>query len=472
MLNSKSLFISVFIVFSTVFLSFSQKTHLFGNIPEYANCYLEFLTYSDFISKTEKTLAECKVKENGDFSVDINIEETQYVFLHLGIYEAFVFIEPHHEYELLFPERQDKTIAEELNPYFKEVKYHLGIDNSSEKELNYILAYFNYEYNNMINRNAYKIYIKASGVNVDDTIKKIDSIFCNYKNPYFVNYKKYKYAAFRHLSYQFKTKSISNSYYLNKNVLYKNTAYMELFNQVYDNYFLYFARTEHGKEIYKNINQQKSITALKSTLSYDNILQNDTLKEFVILKCLYDEFYNDKFYRSAMLTVLDSLRNETKIKEHEEIADNIYTKVTRLLKGFAPSEFHLYDTDSNLVSLDNFKGKYVYLGFCTSVSYACIQEFEMLRKLHERHSNDFEIVMICADKNYEQMKRFVDKKKYPWTFLYYGNKPLILKEYDIRAFPTYFLIDKEGKLLLSPAPSPAENLELTLFKIMKARGDL
>ena len=57
-------------------------------------------------------------------------------------------------------------------------------------------------------------------------------------------------------------------------------------------------------------------------------------------------------------------------------------------------------------------------------------------------------------------------------FLHFGTYPDIIKEYDIRGYPTYFLIDKDGKLLLSPAPSPFENMELKLFDIMRAKGDI
>jgi hypothetical protein len=54
----------------------------------------------------------------------------------------------------------------------------------------------------------------------------------------------------------------------------------------------------------------------------------------------------------------------------------------------------------------------------------------------------------------------------------YDRQPDVLKEYDIRAFPTYFLIGPDGKLILSPAPSPSEDFESELFEVMKARGDL
>ncbi|MEA3317439.1 MAG: hypothetical protein U9R54_05740 [Bacteroidota bacterium] len=236
MILYKKIIVIVSLIFSITVSSFAQKTHIHGKVPEYANCELEFLIYTDFISKTEKTLANCKVDENGEFFVNVDIKETKYVFLHLGIYQAFIFIEPNKDYELLLPEKKEKTTAEKLNPYFKEIKYHLGIVNSSESELNYVLAYFNHEYNKMSNESAYAVYTKDVGLNVDEVVAKLDSNFSNYKNKYFLNYKKYKIAYFRHLSYQYKTKSISNTYYLNKDVLYSNPAYMELFNQVYDEY--------------------------------------------------------------------------------------------------------------------------------------------------------------------------------------------------------------------------------------------
>jgi peroxiredoxin len=267
-------------------------------------------------------------------------------------------------------------------------------------------------------------------------------------------------------------KSISNTYYLDNEILYNNPAYMELFNQVYDDYFMYFGRTESGKQIYQDINKLKSLSALKNTLGGDSILANDTLKELVIMKCLHDEFYNDKFSRAAMLNILDSLAMQTRLNEHKLIADNIREKVTKLMLGYKPPQFELFDKDSNLISLDFFKGKYVYLGFCTTTSYACIKEFAMLENLYKKHKDHFEIVIISMDESLPQMKRFVEMKNYSFRFLYYGNQSDVFKDYDIRAFPTYYFIDKEGKLAITPAPSPDQNGEFAIFKVMRANGDI
>ena len=324
----------------------------------------------------------------------------------------------------------------------------------------------------MINENSYLIYKKLGKFDGEGAINKADSLFQNVTIDFFNEFKRYKYASFRHLSSSVKMKSISDTYFLNNEILHENPAYMELFNQVYDNYFQYFGRTEEGEQIYSDIGRLKSIKSLKKTLGQDSVLTNDSLKELVILKCLHDEFYKDRFSRSAMLVVLDSLANQSVIPEHKKIASNIKTKVTKLMTGYNPPEFELYDKDSNLISLDNFKGKYVYLGFCTSISYACMKEFKMLENLYKNHKDHFEIVIICLDETQEQMKHFVENEAYPYTFLHYGNQSGVFKDYDIRAFPTYYFIDKEGKLAISPAPSPDQNAEFTIFKKMRANGDI
>lgn len=503
----KKWFLSIILSLLPV-LIFANTVKIFGNAPEYANTKLCFKWFSDQITFKEEILAECNVDNAGNFSAAFDVDETTYTFLHLGAYEAFLFVEPGKTYQLILPERKDKTIADELNPYFQPIQYHLGLNNITEHELNYQLAYFDeiytqilsgsmYEsYNNIkkqnatsklnkvdtvfsqkaysrvLNNNSLVIYKNLKEINMNEQMQKVDSIFSNVDNKYFNDFKKYKIAAFRNVFFNEKMKSISNTYYLNQEILYNNNAYMSLFNQVYDEYFIYFGRTDSGKKIYNDINKLRSYTELDKTLQQDSILHNDTLRELVILKCLYDEFYNDKFSRSAMLTILDTLYAKTKIPEHKLIAGNIRDKVTKLMVGYKPPAFNLLDKDSNYVSLNDFEGKYVYLGFCTTVSYACIKEFEMLRNLYKNHKDHFEIIMICMDETLQQMKHFVERKKYPFTFLYYGNQSEVFKDYDIRAFPTYYFIDKEGKLSISPAPSPGENAEYRIFQIMRAKGDI
>jgi len=472
MVKSAVKFILILLLLFSAYVAFSQPATLAGTSKSYANDELVFYRYSDLITMSEEELGRCTVDGNGNFSCPIKINETTFIFSHLGIYRIYLFAEPGKTYDLVLPDKEDKSEAQRLNPYFRETDMLVGITNIGKTDLNYHINSFDLAFNEKFDLIINDSYKGRTNINIDSLINTIESRYTNLKQPYFDTYRYYRYGLLKQITYIQKAKSTSEHYFLNKPVKYNNTAFMELFNLVYDKYFIFFSRTEIGNAVFKNITQEKSLYNLKKTLASDNVLSNDTLKELVILKGLHDGFFDDKFSRSALLTILDSLYFTSKIPEHLVIAQNIRTKVTHLLAGFVPTPFELYNDKGKLVKLDDFKGKYIYLNFCTSTSYTCLQEFTLLQKLYEKHKQLLEIVTICVDKDKQDMSNLLKNAGYDWTFLHYGNKPEIVKDFDVRAYPTYFLIGPDRKLLLSPAQSPREDFEIQFFKILRSRGEI
>ncbi|MHC1702829.1 MAG: TlpA family protein disulfide reductase [Tenuifilaceae bacterium] len=469
-LLKKSILISI-LLFSQ-FAVFAQSAVITGISESYAGDEITFYHYSDLVTNTEEELGRCKFDSNGSFRCEIKISETTFLFSHLGIYKIYLFVEPGKTYNLALPEKEDKTETQRLNPFFRETDTHVGITNIDKNDINVLINSYDLAFNEKFDQIINDTYKGKSNINIDSLINTIESRFIENNQSYFSAYRFYRYGLLKQLTYIQKSRSTSDQYFLNKPVQYANTAYMELFNLVYDKYFIFFSRTETGNAVFKNISQEKSLNNLKKTLSNDSVLSNDTLMEMVILKGLHDGFFDDKFSRSALLTILDSLYFSSKIPEHLVIAQNIRNKVTHLLAGFVPAPFELYDSKGKLVKLDDFKGKYIYLNFCTSSSYTCLQEFTLLQKLYEKHKKLLEIVTICVDNDKQDISNLLQNTGYSWTFLHYGNKPEIVKDFDIRAYPTYFLIGPDRKLILSPAPSPRENFEVQLFKILRSKGEI
>lgn len=413
-----------------------------------------------------------------EISVSFDIHEPQLIFVHSGVYFMFIYAEPGTRYLVQLPPRLQKKPEEKLNPYFEEQQAHLIIKDCIrngktlplQDELNFYIRTFDEYYGPYMAKYALNVATQREISHRDSIIAQLESLFPDKDNDFYNAYKTYKIGFLQFISLQNKSRGISNNYFLNKPILYNNPSYTELFNQVYDKYFVYYGRTPKGKIIYDDINMHRSYARLKKTLSLDNVLNNDSLKEFVILKGLHDGFYAVDFSRGALLSILDTFIMETTIPVHKEIGLQIREKVTRLLTGYTPPEFKLYDQEGNLKSLDDFQGRYTYIMFCTTQNYACITEFEQLKKLHQKHSDKLNIVTILADENFADSQKFIKGKQLPWTFLHYGNHPQILKDYDIRAFPTYFLINREGKMAISPAPSPSENFEISLFNEMRSKG--
>ena len=445
---------------------------LYGKAPDWPETAISFFRYRELITWSEDLLGVAEITDTSSFEIKIDIDETTYIFAHLGVYKAFLYVEPGKEYQLVLPPYREKTPADLLNPYFEEILIQLGIANIDENDINIQIRMFDDTYEPYYNKHVLSAVEGKDFSRLDEDIEHIEIHFSNNTNEYFRQYRQYKYAYLRYLSLQHKVAAIAEMLFAGKPILYHNPAYMELFNQVFKNYFFYHGRTSEGKRIYQNINLDNDYNELLVTLGKNTLFSDKAFLELVILRCLHDEFYSDRFSRSGILVILDSLISKTDIAMHRLIGNTIRNKITRLLSGYPPPYFNLYDLDSNLISLDSFKGKYLYLNFCSCSSYSCLKEFEALQGIYARHKERLEIVTIAVDTYDESMHSYLESKNYNWKFLYYGHQPDILEEYDIRAFPTYFLIGPDGRLIQSPAPAPGENFESRLFEVMRSRGDL
>lgn len=449
----------------------NAQVTLSGVATTHINDDIVFKTYADPFSGSEQEMGRATVDKLGNFSVTLSIQQEQMIFCHLGIYYAYFYVKPGYNYTIPIPDKKDKTAAEKLNPYYKETIVQLNIKNDQGENLNNLIFTFDTLYDPLYVKYSKYIYSKNNKNSLDSSILNILRLSPEQKDAYFNAYKKYKTGILNHLAFIQRSKSISKIYFDKNPVLSTNSAYWELFNQVFNKYFYLLGQSKTGKKIYDDINKNKSYTSLNKTLLKDSILNNDTIRELVILKNIHDEFYGSHFSRTGLLMILDSLSEKTQIVLHKVYAHSIRKKITKLMVGFEPPQFTLLDKDGKSVSLTDLKGKYVYLGFCNCSSYSCIKEYDLLKKIKEKYKElPFEIVTIIIEDNPDLLKKFIDKSGYNWLFLNYNNMPEVFEKYDIRAFPTYFLIGPDGKLIYSPAVSPAENFEYYLFQVMRSKG--
>jgi hypothetical protein len=54
-----------------------------------------------------------------------------------------------------------------------------------------------------------------------------------------------------------------------------------------------------------------------------------------------------------------------------------------------------------------------------------------------------------------------------WVFLDGSQADSLEYLYDIKMYPVFIFLDREGKIIASPAPFPSENLELMVSKLLQ-----
>lgn len=446
----------------------SANVHIFGEAKEYASNKIIFYKYSDRISFIKEKIFELEIDKQGNFEIDFEIEDITYVFAEFGVYHAYFYAEPEANYELILPPFNEKSEADLFNPFFSNETIHIGIKNLKPTDLNYLIIDFDYYYYRYLELKYIEIYLNGLETDVDTFIKEINLKFNEYDNQYFQDYKKYRIAALKNIATQKKYEDqVVYAYYTKSPVLYDNPAYMDLFNNIYAKYFDLLLVAPHGDKLYAIITYGHSISRLKKFLNRNLSLRNNQFQELVILKGLNDAFGGGNLQWLPLLLTLDSLHLSTQYPLHKNIAQNIADNTLSMAKGTIAPPFDLPDTLGEIHSLNEFKNKYTYIQFANTKTYTSQIEFNLMKNLHNRYKGVCNFISILTDENIDEAKLFINKNKLDWTFLFTEINSKTISTYKINTYPSYFLIDPGGSLLMSPAPAPSEDFEKYFFKIVR-----
>ena len=104
------------------------------------------------------------------------------------------------------------------------------------------------------------------------------------------------------------------------------------------------------------------------------------------------------------------------------------------------------DTRNGVVSLQDLKGRVVYLDFWASWCKPCVKSFPWMQTMHTTYQNQgLEIVAVNLDKNRELAEAFLKKIKIEFTIAF-DQKGDSAKLYELRGMPTSYLIGRDGKI--------------------------
>jgi len=448
--------LSIFLLFSVSSAIVAQQVRIKGNAKSYAGDILHFMCYEDQISFKEKELAACKVDTAGNFDFKFDLKETTMGLIHLNVFRGILYIEPGKEYEIVLPMKVNKLPEDVLNPFFKEQDFYVQILNHDENELNSVIERFVKIYNAYVDKYFYLYKGRMNKMVIDSITNALDTKYSTCKNQFFNEFKEYNYYSLRMMAYERNKEKLIEMAFYNKPILYNNPAYMDLFNQLFSNYLAYYSKTRQGEKIPYYLVKERSLSKIKHALGDTAVLRDDKLQDLIIAKSLYENFYKEDFPRESILFMMDSIKKASSSFENRLIANNILEKITTLLVQYPAPDFELPDKNNKLIGLTSAKGKFVYLNFINPDSYTCLQELEMLKKMASKNYEMLEIITVCVCKDIEVMKKFIKEKSYNWKFLYYSDNEQLLKNYNVQVYPTYYLINPESKLAMSPAFPPTE----------------
>lgn len=142
-------------------------------------------------------------------------------------------------------------------------------------------------------------------------------------------------------------------------------------------------------------------------------------------------------------------------------------------KSIAPGkpapDFRLRNLKGELVSLSDFKGKYVFLDFWASWCAPCRKEHPLLRKLNKDFEGKVQFISVSMDASPASWKQAVEADQLNWLQL---NDPKSLTGeladiYGVKSLPFNCIIDPKGVIISTRLYGDALTAFLTQIKLQE-----
>ena len=415
------------------------------------NTLMRLFVYEDLVNETGILLDQSQSDAKGHFILQGKVKEILPARIYVGLEYVDLILTPNASYdiEIIVPEQKENVsyFDKELPTIRVKRATDHGIYRQiifSEEIVNgYLIDHFNQIY-----RGRQLRYLDSIQNAINKEVPDITS-------DYVKNHNRYKIASVRLGISADGGKKTIKEYYDGQPVLYTQSAYIDLFKELFDGYF---NTTTFDSHLLSDA-MAESPKALKKYLDTDPFMAgNPRLAELITIYNLQKLCYGDRDTRKSARNHLNYIKEQTKYAEHKTIIGDFFTRYERLAPGTDAPEFTLKDSNGKDVSLTDYKDGLVLLQFVDGASPVSEHQFSELRTLHRQWQDSVQILTIATHEKMEFYKQQFMEKKQDWPLLDLGDNILLLEAYNVRTFPEYILIRKDNKIGEAPAPSPERYL--------------
>ena len=413
---------------------------------------MRLFAYEDLINETGILLDQGKTDDKGYFILEGSVKQILPARIYVGLEYADLILTPKANYdiEIIVPEPKE-TVS-----YFEKELPTIRVKRASDQGLYRQVILSEEIINSYLIEHFNQIYRGRQLRYLDSIQNAINSEIPNIKSDYVKNHIRYKTASIRLGISTNSGKKTIKEYFDGQPVLYTQSAYIDLFKELFDGYFNSATYDSH----LLNDAFMEGPAAFKKYLDSDPLMaKNPQLAELITIFNLQKLCYGDRGTSRLAKDHLNYIKSQTKHAEHKNIISDFFTNFNRLAPGAQATDFTLKDRNGDEVSLSDYKDHLVLLQFVDGTSPVSEHQFSELRSLHHQWQDTVQILTIATHEKMEFFKQQFAEKKQDWPLLDLGDNILLLEAYNVRTFPEYILITKGNKIGEAPAPSPERYLE-------------
>lgn len=436
---------------SLLFLAANAQNVTITGRSNKTNALIRLFTYEDLLNDFGVLLDQGKTDPQGNFILEGSVKQILPARIYVGLEYVDLILSPNATYdiEIMVPDRQDNV------SYFEKELPTIRVKRSTDKGIYRQMVVSEEIINGYLIEHFNQIYRGRQLRYIDSIQNAINRELPDIKSEYVKEYDRYKIAAVRLGISADGGKKIIKDYFNEQPVLYTQSAYMDLFKEVFDGYFNGASYDSHMlMDAFA-----EGPAAFKKYLDTDPLMaKNQRLAELITIYNLQKLCYGDRNTSRFAKDHLNYIKSQTKHLEHKTIISDFFAKFDRLAPGAAATDFTLKDSSEKNVSLSDYKNGLVLLQFVDGMSPVSEHQFAELRSLHNQWQDTVQILTIATHDKMAFFKQQFEEKRIDWPLLDLGDQILLLEAYNVRTFPEYILIRKGNKIGEAPAPSPERYL--------------
>ncbi|WP_323027794.1 TlpA disulfide reductase family protein [Gelidibacter japonicus] len=223
--------------------------------------------------------------------------------------------------------------------------------------------------------------------------------------------------------------------------------------------------SSHFRETAKNISDSEN---LEEDVAYLKVVSESPNQE-IKNKLLFDEAKSGISYTANLEDYYDVYMKASTDKKNNEIITESYHKLRTVAKGMPSPKFFDYENnDGSKTSLDDLKGKYIYVDVWATWCGPCIKEIPSLKRVEkEYHGKNIEFLSVSIDKqsDHGKWKKMIVDENLGGIQVLADNawESQFVQDYLIMGIPRFILLDPEGNIVTANAPRPSDDKLIDLF---------
>ena len=152
-------------------------------------------------------------------------------------------------------------------------------------------------------------------------------------------------------------------------------------------------------------------------------------------------------------------------EEKEGFVSSVFGIKKEPMVNVKAPDWNLFDLNGKKVSLNDFRGSPIFLEAWTSSCNHCMASLPKVKEIENEFGDKVKVITVNFDYNLNETKQTV--KSEGLNYIVLQGDAIFDKHYDLRSFPSYFVIDSEGTIVYSERGTIEGKKAKALFEVLR-----